>query len=387
MHTSSTIEVLPGGSAANGGSSQQRPRRIQISVRADGLKNVASRLRLGKLSRVPDPYALLSVTGGPRDGTRIGRTETVRNNLSPDWCRIFIIDYWTPGMYFPITISLYDDNTPKNKSDHMMATPSASAQQSAPVRPGPKDGGMGEATFELSDVLSSPGNERSVEIQSYGGRISIHAVDSLQVESGSSGMTAGASSSLFASSSISSHAPSSSQHSSQGGGSMTAPSPPPPPSLGSTMKLQMRGLDMKNVEGGLLGLNRSDCYFSLEKKLIDHSSGITRWKPIYRSNHIKDSLNPYWDAFYVDAEMLCNLDLDWPLRIVVLDHDKKSRHKEVGSVEVTPSAMMRQKSADGNNADRDNAFQLNNGAGRICVLAADIVGGPIGIGIGIPINL
>ena len=153
------------------------------------------------------------------------------------------------------------------------------------------------------------------------------------------------------------------------------------------MKLQMRGLDMKNVEGGLLGLNRSDCYFVLEKKLIDHSSGITRWKPIYRSNHIKDSLNPYWDAFYVDAEMLCNLDLDWPLRIVVLDHDKKSRHKEVGSVEVTPSAMMRQKSADGNNADRDNAFQLNNGAGRICVLAADIVGGAIGIGSGVPINL
>ena len=383
MHTSSTIEVLPGGSAASGGSSQhRRPRRIQISVRADGLKNVASRLRLGKLSRVSDPYALLSVTGGPRDGTRIGRTETVRNNLTPDWCRIFIIDYWTPGMYFPITISLYDDNGPKKGNDHMAATPSAS------VRPGPKDVGMGEATFELSDVLSSPGNERSVEIQSYGGRIYIHAVDSLQAGSGSSGMTSGASSSLFASSSISSHGPSSSQHSSQGGGSMAAPLPPPPPSLGSTMKLQLRGLDMKNVEGGLLGLNRSDCYFVLEKKLIDHSSGITRWKPIYRSNHIKDSLNPYWDAFYVDAEMLCNLDLDWPLRIVVLDHDKKSRHKEVGSVEVTPNAMMRQKSADGNNADRDNAFQLNNGAGRICVLAADIVGGPIGIGLtGIPINL
>ena len=43
-------------------------------------------------------------------------------------------------------------------------------------------------------------------------------------------------------------------------------------------------------------------------------------------------------------------------------------------VEVTPNAMIRHRSVDGNNADRDNAFQLNNGAGRICVLAADIVG-------------
>lgn len=362
------------GNTSNGGStnshSQHTGRRIQLSVRADGLKNVASKLKLGKLSRVSDPYALLSVTGGPNDGMRLGRTETLRNNLSPDWCRIFIIDCWTPGMYFPITISLYDDNGSKD-NDHL-ATPSASMQQSAPVRPGPTDIGMGEATFELFDVLSSPGNERSVEIQSYGGRIFVHAVDSLQGRSSSNGIS-GVSSSLHASSSNSSHA-SSSLHSSQGG-SMTAPWALPPPSLGSSMRLQLRGLDMKNVESGLLGLNRSDCYFALEKKLIDHSSGITRWKPIYRSNHIKDTLNPFWDAFHVDAEVLCNLDLDWPLRIVVLDHDKKSRHKEVGNVEVTPNAMIRHKSVDGNNADRDNAFQLNNGAGRICVLVADIARG------------
>lgn len=348
-------------------SSQHRRRRIQLSVRADGLKNVASKLKLGKLSKVSDPYALLSVSGGPHDGMRLGRTETLRNNLSPDWCRIFLIDSWTPGMYFPITISLYDDNGPKD-GDHM-ATPSASVQQSSPVRPGSSDVGMGEATFELFDVLSSAGNERSVEMQSYGGRIFVHAVDSLQGRSSSSGIS-GESSSLHASSSMSSHA-TSSLHSSQGG-SMTAPLPPP--SLGSSMRLQIRGLDMRNVESGLLGLNRSDCYFALEKKLIDHSSGITRWKPIYRSNHIKDSLNPYWDAFYVDCEVLCNLDLDWPLRIAVFDHDKKCRHKEVGSVEVTASAMIRHKSVAGNNADRENAFQLNHGAGRICVLVADIIG-------------
>ena len=131
-----------GGGSPNGSSSSQhraRRRRIQLSVRADGLKNVASKLKLGKLSKVSDPYALLSVTGGPHDGARIGRTETLRNHLSPDWCRVFLIDCWAPGMYFPITISLYDDNGPKKDNDHNMATPSGASvqQQSAPVRPGP----------------------------------------------------------------------------------------------------------------------------------------------------------------------------------------------------------------------------------------------------------
>ena len=104
-----------GGSTSNGGStsshSQHRRRRIQLSVRADGLKNVASKLKLGKLSPVSDPYALLSVTGGPNDGMRLGRTETLRNNPSPDWCRIFIIDCWTPAITIHLLLGLYNCNS------------------------------------------------------------------------------------------------------------------------------------------------------------------------------------------------------------------------------------------------------------------------------------
>lgn len=43
------------------------------------------------------------------------------------------------------------------------------------------------------------------------------------------------------------------------------------------IKLHLRGLDIKNVEPGLLGLGRSDPFFELSKKNSDHSSGVVRW--------------------------------------------------------------------------------------------------------------
>lgn len=39
----------------------------------------------------------------------------------------------------------------------------------------------------------------------------------------------------------------------------------------------MRGLDIKNVEPGLLGLGRSDPFFELSRKNVDHKAGYVRW--------------------------------------------------------------------------------------------------------------
>lgn len=43
------------------------------------------------------------------------------------------------------------------------------------------------------------------------------------------------------------------------------------------MKLHLRGLDIKNVEPGLMGLGRSDPFFEISKKNSDHASGVVRW--------------------------------------------------------------------------------------------------------------
>jgi hypothetical protein len=43
------------------------------------------------------------------------------------------------------------------------------------------------------------------------------------------------------------------------------------------MTLHLRGLDIKNVEPGLLGLGRSDPFFEISKKNADHAAGVVRW--------------------------------------------------------------------------------------------------------------
>lgn len=41
--------------------------------------------------------------------------------------------------------------------------------------------------------------------------------------------------------------------------------------------LHLRGLDIKNVEAGPLGLGRSDPFYEVLRKNADHAAGIVRW--------------------------------------------------------------------------------------------------------------
>ena len=45
--------------------------------------------------------------------------------------------------------------------------------------------------------------------------------------------------------------------------------------------IQVRGLDIKNVEPGFLGLGRSDPFFELSRKNADHAAGVVRWYVYY----------------------------------------------------------------------------------------------------------
>lgn len=44
-----------------------------------------------------------------------------------------------------------------------------------------------------------------------------------------------------------------------------------------TFEVQLRCLDIKNVELGVLQLGRSDPFFVLKKKSVDHAAGVVRW--------------------------------------------------------------------------------------------------------------
>ena len=78
---------------------------------------------------------------------------------------------------------------------------------------------------------------------------------------------------------------------------------------------------------------------------------------VYRSEHIDDDLNPYWKKTELPLEELCYGDLNWPLRVTLLDWQKNGKHRVIGKVDGDIETFQRHVSAKGN-ADRASAMKL-----------------------------
>lgn len=76
----------------------------------------------------------------------------------------------------------------------------------------------------------------------------------------------------------------------------------------AAFKCRIRGLDVENIEGGILGLGAVDPYYAVSKKVSYPSTGGTRWVRVYRSEYVPNHVNPYWDEFCLDLETLSNGD-------------------------------------------------------------------------------
>ena len=101
-----------------------------------------------------------------------------------------------------------------------------------------------------------------------------------------------------------------------------------------------------------------------------------KWNVVYRSEFIKDHLNPLWKPTYLDIEKLCYGDLDRELKITVLDHGNNGKHDVIGEYLTTVAALQDLVSYKGN-ADREKAVKIgdeitNKTYGFLCILAANI---------------
>jgi C2 domain len=65
--------------------------RYQLSLEAENL----ARRFCGSL-RNPNPYVVVKVCGGPKEGTVVGRTEPIRRTLQPDWVECLFLDTGEP---------------------------------------------------------------------------------------------------------------------------------------------------------------------------------------------------------------------------------------------------------------------------------------------------
>ena len=133
------------------------------------------------------------------------------------------------------------------------------------------------------------------------------------------------------------------------------------------LRLQMSAEKLKNTEGfGLL--RKSDPFFELSRQV--NSAGSLTWDNVFRSNVVKNNLNPEWNSAAIPLSTLCGGDLDAAVRVTIFDHESKGDHVLMGMFETTTRGLV-------NAAASGGTFTCNksgNGTGTIKVLKADVCG-------------
>mmetsp|Transcript_12908 Transcript_12908/g.17331 ORF Transcript_12908/g.17331 Transcript_12908/m.17331 type:complete len:597 (+) Transcript_12908:343-2133(+) len=147
-----------------------------------------------------------------------------------------------------------------------------------------------------------------------------------------------------------------------------------------TLRLQLKGIELKSTEGLGLGiLVKPDPYFELHRLTIDRKG----WDLVHRSPPVRNTLDPVWAEAVIDLGTLCRGDMNLPLRIKVFDHEKNGKHVDMGEFQSSVNGLLASKNfsatQDINQADLASAFTLRIGKnkkemGQVVVLRADLIG-------------
>lgn len=101
-------------------------------------------------------------------------------------------------------------------------------------------------------------------------------------------------------------------------------------------RFQIKATDLKNVEGFF---SKSDPFFELERQVND--AGGQTWDNVFRSEWIKNQLNPSWKESSIELSTLCGGDLDLPLRLSVFDHEGSGKHIPMGNLTASVNELVR----------------------------------------------
>jgi hypothetical protein len=102
-----------------------------------------------------------------------------------------------------------------------------------------------------------------------------------------------------------------------------------------TLHLQLRGGELKNVDG-IFG--KSDPYFVVHSQATE--AGGHSWHPVYRSKPIMDDLNPEWQEASIPIAKVCGGDKDRSIQIEVWDWEKKGRHQPMGKFQTSVNGLI-----------------------------------------------
>jgi Ca2+-dependent lipid-binding protein len=114
--------------------------KIELSIHAIKLKNAA-----GAFKGTSDPFAIVTkiATEQGAKAEVIDKSEVIKNNLNPNWVKVFILDYEL-GHTTKIAISIFDE-----------------------VRKGDNQS-MGSAVFDVAEVLAARGSSKGKKVKGGG---------------------------------------------------------------------------------------------------------------------------------------------------------------------------------------------------------------------------
>lgn len=256
---------------------------------------------------------------------------SVFNNLNPAWSRVIYLEGYKFGVPYYIEVGVFDfdaSQTGRKEQElslmdaHSQAIITTSAGSQALMRSGKfPHKVMGTALFEVGQILGSKGNIGSKSLQT-GGAIYAHIERC-------SGKDAGRC--LF----------------------------------------QLRALGLHNTQ--TLGRSASPFYEIFRK--VERPTGAT-WISVYRSNTIRSDLNPVWTAVSLDLEAICNGDLDRALKVIVWDHRKTGKHKQMGEFETTMRGFIEARKEPGNSDELGfGLIKQDRDVGTVQVVDATLSGG------------
>lgn len=116
---------------------------------------------------------------------------------------------------------------------------------------------------------------------------------------------------------------------------------------GERINLRVRGLNIKNIELGRLGLGHTDPFLKIYKK--HHlPTGKRHWQLVYRTEVIKNHLNPLWEGFDLSLADFCDSDVDKSIKIELFDYERGGKHRYMGQVETNTQHLLRSQTERGN---------------------------------------
>uniref|UniRef100_A0A3Q3KF07 Copine-3 n=2 Tax=Monopterus albus TaxID=43700 RepID=A0A3Q3KF07_MONAL len=96
------------------------------------------------------------------------------------------------------------------------------------------------------------------------------------------------------------------------------------------LEMEAKGLDKKDTFG------KSDPFLEFFKQGDDG-----KWQLVYRTEVVKNNLNPTWKKFSVPLQTFCSSNLDRPLKVDCSDYDSDGTHDLIGSFTTKVSDLLK----------------------------------------------